>query len=185
MTELVVVVHAMTAAMRAARFPADEPIEPVRETPAALGGVFARAGRVVVGPEARTRSTAARFGAEYTVEPALRELDPGDWAGAGLDAIDPGDLGRWLGDPDFAPPGGESPSQLLARVGAWLDGLGGRGAGPEEAAARTVAVTHPAVARAVAVAALELPAPAFWRFEARPLAALRLRRSPRGWSVVL
>ncbi|MDG3010150.1 histidine phosphatase family protein [Rhodococcus sp. D2-41] len=169
----------MTEALRAARFPGDESLEPFRAgraLPAPLGTAFARADCVLTAPEARARETAALFGVDSHVEQALREQDPGAWAGKVPADLDPTELGTWLGDPGFAPPGGESVDALLGRVGRWLGDVG---------EGRTVAVTHPAVTRAVAVRALDLPADRFWRIEARPLSALYLRRDHRGWTVQL
>lgn len=214
MTELAVVVHAMTGALRAARFPADEPIEHVHTLPEPLAGSFARADRIVTAPEARARQTAAllRGGADGRtddggagssgaassgaagsgaassgaahIDPALRDIDPGAWAGLGPADLAPDALSAWLTEPGFAPPGGESPSALLERVGGWLDGLGGRRGGTDAPhARRIVAVTHPAVLRAVMVCALDMPEDRFWRVEARPLSALHLRDSARGWTM--
>ena len=82
----------------------------------------------------------------------------------------------WIDDPAFAGHGGESVEMLVARVGAWL------------AARRTtqgvvIAVTHAAVLRAAAIAALDAPAAGFWRIDAGPLTALTLSSDGRRWTV--
>jgi alpha-ribazole phosphatase len=51
------------------------------------------------------------------VDPRLLELDFGEWEGLSWDAIAIQDLDRWAAAPlAFAPPGGESGAELLARV---------------------------------------------------------------------
>ncbi|MET9885251.1 histidine phosphatase family protein [Streptomyces sp. NPDC006430] len=92
----------------------------------------------------------------------LRGPDAGQWAGRTLDEVsaeDPAAVQRWLTDPDYAPPGGESVAALIARVGAALAGL---------AAGTHRAVVEQAVVRAAVVHALELPAATFWRLDVRP-----------------
>lgn len=77
-------------------------------------------------PLARTRATAAPIaeglGLDARVEPGLAEYGIGELEGESY-----ADLARVhrfferiAGDPEFAPPGGESPSQLIARVSAAL-----------------------------------------------------------------
>ncbi|MFH7597043.1 histidine phosphatase family protein [Streptomyces racemochromogenes] len=89
--------------------------------------------------------------------------DTGEWAGRTLDEVaaeDPEAVRRWLTDPEFAPPGGgESVTALITRTGEHLAGL--------EPGPHRVVVAQ-AVVRAVVVAALELPAAAFWRLDVRP-----------------
>ena len=47
----------------------------------------------------------------------------------------------------------------------------------------TIAVTHPAVIRAAIVHALQVPLPAFWRFDIAPLSLTDLRFNGGVWSV--
>jgi alpha-ribazole phosphatase len=55
-----------------------------------------------------------------TVDPRLRELDFGHWEGQPWDAISRTELDRWAAAPlSFAPPGGESGADLIARVRAF------------------------------------------------------------------
>ena len=73
----------------------------------------------------------------------LRELGFGAWEGRTWDEIhatEPDALARWgAGWRDAPPPGGESASDLEARVGAWIAALG---------AGRHVAVAHAGTVRA-------------------------------------
>lgn len=89
-------------------------------------------------------------GAPPREEPALIEMDWGDWEGFGLD-----ELRQRFGDAfarseaaglDFRPPGGESPRDVQARVVRWLGAAAARGES-------LVAVTHKGVLRAVLAAA--------------------------------
>ena len=119
---------------------------------------LATAGRLgwAVSPLQRAIETARLLGAiTPVVEPRLAEQDWGDWTGRARSAvaaepIPPG----W----DAAPPRGESPAAVLARVSAWLDDLA-----PADGPDTWAAVTHMGVIRTVVAAAvrwdLQSPAP--------------------------
>jgi probable phosphoglycerate mutase len=106
--------------------------------PDELGGLAA-----VTSPLKRARETAAILGLEAALEPALIEMDWGDWQGQSR-----AELARHYGAAfreeerrglDLTPPGGESPRQVQHRLSAWLDRL----------ARPTIAVTHKGVIRAL------------------------------------
>src|SRR5262249_46119704 len=107
--------------------------------------------------------------ASPVVEPRLVEQDWGEWTGRPRSAI-AAETGRagW----DVAPPGGESPAAVLARVRGWLDGLA-PGDGPDTWAA----VTHMGVIRILIAAALhwDLDAPAPLRLLPERLHRVRRR----------
>ncbi|MFC8530795.1 histidine phosphatase family protein [Nocardia sp. NPDC057227] len=163
MVRLDLVSHGITGALRAGRFPDDEPLldtwaaAPVARPPAV----------VLTGPEQRAVRTAAVLGVRAEVDPALRDLDAGRWRGLGLAELPPEQLHAWLTDPAFAGHGGESVVAVVARVGAWLAEVAAR-----EAA--VLAVTHPAVVRAAVVTALDAPPSAFWRVDVPPGSRTRL-----------
>ncbi|GAA1718826.1 histidine phosphatase family protein [Fodinicola feengrottensis] len=171
---LTLVSHAATAATRNAAFPLDESLErPESVTPSDR---LRRVETIVCGPEIRCLATAERLGFEPTVESALADLNLGGWRGrtlADLQASDPAALLSWLTDPTAAPHSGESLTDLRERVTAWLDGVSGR----------TVAVTHPAVVRAVVVHVLDAPLSAFWRLDVAPSSYTRLSRSGPSWTL--
>jgi broad specificity phosphatase PhoE len=101
----------------------------------------------VTSPLARARQTAAVLGhPEAAVEPALIEMDWGEWEGRRLAELraDPGaEMARREGAGlDFAAPGGESPRQVQARLAPWLGRLAAAGR-------PTVAVGHKGVMRAL------------------------------------
>jgi broad specificity phosphatase PhoE len=111
------------------------------------------------------------------VEPALRGCRHGRWSGLGLAEAQAMDgeaaLLAWLTDPAAAPHGGESFTDVMRRVGAWLDDRaqdGGHG----------VAVSHPEVARSAVLKAIGGRPDGFARIDAGPLARVVLTFD-RGW----
>jgi len=168
--------HGMTEAMRAARFPADEPLTEGGRN-ALAGRRPSRAATVLTAPERRAVETAELLGLTATVDERLRDLDAGAWRGAELAAIPEEHLRDWLSDPEFRGHGGESVLDVLARTGRWLADVADSGRS-------TVAVTHPAVIRAALVVALDAPPAAFWRLDVGPGAVVRLRHRGR-WSLRL
>nr|WP_042185203.1 histidine phosphatase family protein [Kibdelosporangium sp. MJ126-NF4]CEL16611.1 Probable phosphoglycerate mutase [Kibdelosporangium sp. MJ126-NF4]CTQ89038.1 Probable phosphoglycerate mutase [Kibdelosporangium sp. MJ126-NF4] len=170
-TKVVLISHAPTAATRGTTFPDDESLERPGET---LAVQLGRCTRFGLGPERRCRQTATALGwHDAVVEPALADLDFGRWRGRPLGEIT--DF-SWLADPSAAPHGGESVQDVLTRVGEWLEGLRGTGE-------RVAAVTHPAVARAAVVHALNAPVQAFWRIDVAPLSVTRLTNSGPNWTL--
>ncbi|MCK9923063.1 histidine phosphatase family protein [Frankia sp. AgPm24] len=184
---LALVSAAPTPALRAARFPDDEGLDAdgLRRTaaaartlaagPLAAGALPGRA-RVLIDDSARARQTARVLGLSaragetgVRVETALRDLDVGDWRGRELSEIPSADLLRWHEEPTMAPPGGESRQALVTRVSTWLDGLAGE-------AEHVIAVSHPAIVRAVLLTVLRCPPEVFWRIDVAPLTATLLHR---------
>jgi probable phosphoglycerate mutase len=123
-----------------------------------------------VSPLRRAVETARLLGATApVVEPRLAEQDWGEWTGrtrsaVAAETVHPG----W----NTAPPGGESPAAVLARVREWLDGLA-----PSEGPDTWAAVTHMGVIRVVLAAALrwDLAAPAPLRLLPERLQRVRRR----------
>lgn len=177
MTRLTIICHAATDAVRAARFPDDEDIDdPGARSPSPASPISA--GRWLAGPERRTLSTAAALGGRIVaVDPDLRDWDCGRWGGrdlADLQRSEASDLAAWLSDPAANPHGGESLLDLVGRAGRWLDRQAAGGA-------RTAAVTHPAILRALVVKALDAGPAAFWHLDAQPLCRARLSHDGRRW----
>jgi broad specificity phosphatase PhoE len=177
---LTLISHAATKATRAALFPLDEPLEPEScAEAAALEGVAGRVDGAWTSPALRAVQTAKALGLEASIDPALQDIDLGQWAGKSLvevEAADPLGLRRWLEDVSAAPHGGESVEHLLQRVSGWLDRVS-RGAG------RLVAVTHAAVIRAAAVVALDASPRSFWRIDVKPLCCSRFQARDGRWTV--
>jgi broad specificity phosphatase PhoE len=197
-TRLLLVSHAATAAQRAGRFPADDPLD-------ARGRAEAEAVRtrlvlpadtaVFTSPAACARDTAAALGLSATPADALADIDYGKWRGQRLaDIADeaPHELAVWTRDPDIAPPGGESFAQLVRRIGEWLDAQQAdvrscnavnEASFVASAHGRTiVAITHAPLLRAAIVHALGASPDVFCRIEIAPLSIVELRHSRRGWT---
>ena len=112
-------------------------------------------------------------GLERRDEPALRELDRGEWAGltfAELDRRDPGAYQRWSAAPhEVRPPGGENLTDLTRRVVPALARIAAEHRGAEIAI-----VTHSWVIRVAVCAALAVP----------PARCMRLDVSTGGMAVL-
>ncbi|MGF6774743.1 broad specificity phosphatase PhoE [Paraburkholderia sp. GAS199] len=187
---LLLLSHGSTAAMRAGRFPADDPLDErglaevaaaAERVHAALGGTAA----VFVSPARSARQTAAALGMEVdaTVESRLNDIDYAAWHGrrlADLAAEAPHDLAAWMRDPDCAAHGGESFSQLVKRVGQWLDAADLSAHGTDRATVGLV-ITHATVIRAALIHALGASPTVFARIDITPLSLVELRHSARGW----
>ncbi|MBU8811884.1 histidine phosphatase family protein [Mycolicibacterium goodii] len=172
---LSLVAHAMTDAVAAGRFPVDEPLNELghRQTDAVEMGAFDTA---FCGPEKRARQTAELLGLQAEVRTELADLDCGSWRGNVLGGVDPADLAVWLTDPTSAPHGGESIVGLVDRVRRWLQTVSThRGT--------LIAVTHPAVVRAVILVALDAPPKSFWRIDIAPVSRTVLHYRGDAWTL--
>jgi broad specificity phosphatase PhoE len=183
-TRLLLISHAATAAMRAGRFPADDPLDArgLAEADTARARLsIPRDAAAFVSPSVCARETASVLGLSAVIDEGLADVDYGRWHGrrlADLGAQAPQDLAAWTHDPDAAAHGGESFSQVVKRIGNWLDALG-------EASRHTqnvVAVTHAPLIRAAIVHALGASPQVFSHIEIAPLSVVELRRSRRRWT---
>jgi broad specificity phosphatase PhoE len=174
---LTLVSHAMTDAMAAGRFPADEPLNDTGRRRAERLEIKSDA-RQLVGPEQRARQTAELLGLQATVEPKLADLDFGRWRGSTLQSVPAADLQTWLTDPAQAPHDGESIVDLIERVTGWLKSL------PDNALP-IFAVTHPAVIRATVLVAVGAPPKSFWRIDITPLSRTVLHFRDGCWTLRL
>jgi broad specificity phosphatase PhoE len=195
---LLLISHASTAAQRAGRMPADgDPLDArsIAETEATQTRLTLPADAAVfVSPAVCARETASALGLTATLDEGLADMNYGRWCGRRLVEIAneaPQDFAAWTRDPDATPHGGESFSQLVLRVGAWLDALDvattkplkeGTAASASNGPRHVVAVTHAPWLRAALVHALEAPPAVFPRIEIAPLSVVELRRSRRGWT---
>ncbi|ACI51431.1 putative phosphoglycerate mutase [Gluconacetobacter diazotrophicus PA1 5] len=78
---------------------------------------------------------------------ALRDCDCGYWAGKALHDLPADQVVQWLGDPAFAPPGGESRAAMFGRVTRWM-------AKVSHTHDHLVVAVRPAVVRAMVLVAL-------------------------------
>ncbi len=183
-TRVLMIAHGATGATRAARFPQDEPLEPGAERAARQLAVALplNPGRAtaLTGPEMRCRQTAQLLQlSQPATDQALADWQAGDWTGRTLDELaaqQPGGVQEWLENPHARPHHGENLTEVISRAGRWLD---------ERDQDRVIAVTHPALLRAVAVHALQAPPSSFWRIDVPPLSTLLASGEPGRWSVRL
>ncbi|MFC9247547.1 histidine phosphatase family protein [Streptomyces sp. NPDC057136] len=178
---VILISPAMNAALREARFEGDAPLDEAgtRRARAAAGRVPG-ADLYVSGSSERCLRTAEALGLHPVPEPALAGWDMGRWRGKRLSDVsgsEPEAVAAWLTDPSAAPHGGESLTNLSARVGSWLDGL-------EEDSGRVLAVAEPAVVRAAIVHGIGLPSAAFWRLDVPPLALTELSGRQGRWNLM-
>jgi len=115
---------------------------------------------------APAEAIAQTHGVDHIVDPRWQELDFGDWDGADPAAIASPRLDAFWDDPEAnPPPGGESWSALVARLGAALDGL----------AAPTLVLTHAGAMRAALTCLLGLTYRQGWTLDLPYGAVLSLR----------
>jgi broad specificity phosphatase PhoE len=177
---LTLICHAATSATRAASFATDEPLEPLGLAKAlAMAGQLRRVDTAWSSPALRAVQTAAALGLSATVDPRLRDIDLGRWAGRALTDIattDPVGLAAWTADAAAQPHGGEAITDVLERVAAWLETL-------ESREGRLVAVTHAAIIRAAIIVALDAKALSFWRIDVIPLCFASFRGRAGHWTL--
>jgi broad specificity phosphatase PhoE len=173
-TRLVLLCAGATASARAGSFPdPDEPLDDGgREKARALRLDGPSFDECCAAPSYAAIETASLLDLVARPVAALRDVDRGDWAGHGFEAIDQAALATWLAAPDAATPGGESMVDVVTRVAPWLDGLSGSDR-------RVLAITHPAVIRAALAHALSLPVAATLAIDVPPLAAVALSHHDR------
>jgi broad specificity phosphatase PhoE len=177
---LTLISHASTRAVRDAAFPMDEPLDPQgRAKAAALAADRRRVDVALTSPALRTRQTAEALQLDATVDPALRDIDLGRWAGLVLSEIqgtEPDAVADWISKTDAAPHGGESVVDVLERIAPWLSSL-------SRGAKHVVAVTHPAVIRAAVILAIDAKPASFWRIDVAPLCRVRLSGNGFRWNL--
>jgi len=153
-------------------------------------------------PAAAALQTAAALDFVPHVDAALRDADYGQWSGCPLKDIahaDPERLHAWLTDEAVAPPMGESFTQVLARVDAWLEAmLTAAAKAPTHETAKAlanvsaadfaqrsvVAVTHPVVMRAAALRCDGVSLGVAARMDIAPLSIMTLERRHDAWTAL-
>jgi ribonuclease H / adenosylcobalamin/alpha-ribazole phosphatase len=122
-------------------------------------------GVIVTSPLLRTVQTAqavaAVTGAAVVTDDGFRETDFGAWEGLTFAEVRerwPAEMSAWLADPEVAPPGGESFTDVSARVTAALDRLLAARAGQT-----VLIVSHVTPIKTLVAAALLAPPAALYR----------------------
>jgi broad specificity phosphatase PhoE len=177
---LTLICHASTRATRQAAFPTDEPLEPQGLAKALkLASAHSGVESAWTSPALRAVQTAAALGLTAIADAALSDIDLGAWAGhslADIEAADPVGLATWMSDAAANPHGGESLVALIGRVTVWLDKMG-------RCKGSVLAVTHPAVIRAVTIITLNAPPISFWRIDVAPLCFARFQGRAGRWTL--
>lgn len=180
-TQFILVRHGVTESTVAKRFSgsggADLPLSELGVKQAQAAGVEIRhrggADVVVASPLLRTRQTAAHIAAEIDIAPEdivilenLRECAFGEWDGLTFAEVAQRDgeaLAAWLGDPDAAPPGGESFRTVHHRIEEAMLEMLDRFSGQ-----RIVVVSHVTPVKCVFLHAIEGSLDALFRIELPP-----------------
>ncbi len=134
---------------------------------------------IVTSPLARAVETATwigeRVGVTPRVDARLIELDYGEWDGHRIADVPAATRDRWRADPSFTPPGGESLTDLRARVAPLAAEL------YEQAEDHTsIAVSHVSPIKAVILWALGLGDEYSWRLRLDVASISRLGHGPAG-----
>jgi len=177
---LTLLCHGATTTRREAAFPDDQPLAPGEaEKAAGLRPLLPDGVTVLVSPARAARQTAEALSLGHVVDPALRDLDHGRWAGrpiAEIERQEPENLRLWVSDPDAAPHGGELRTQLMARMAGWMDERIASGG-------RYLVITHPAVIRAIVLHVLGAPAASWSRIDVEHLGVTDIRSDGRRWTL--
>ena len=102
----------------------------------------------------------AAAGLPVKFDARLRETHLGRWQGLTVDEIDrdePGAIAAWRSDPTWAPPGGESRVEVVARARPVVDELDAELADSEESSTTVLLVAHGGCIAGLVTGLLELP----------------------------
>jgi broad specificity phosphatase PhoE len=143
-------------------------------------------GVIVTSPLLRTVQTAqevaAVTGAAVVTDDGFRETDFGAWEGLTFAEVRerwPAELAEWLADPEVAPPGGESFTDVSARVIAALHRVLAARAGQ-----RVLIVSHVTPIKTLVAAALLAPPAALYRMHLDVAALCEIDWYPDGPAVL-
>lgn len=179
MTRFVLVRHGRTAWNRVERFRgrADIPLDEVglaqAQATAARLATECQPAAIYASPLSRAFKTAeaiaSRYGLEVVREPALIDIDYGEWQGLSPEGVRqrwPDELDAWYHNPERARiPGGEALTDLRSRT---MEGI--RRLAERHAAEAVVLVGHTVVNRVILLAVLGLGNDRFWRLRQEPCA---------------
>lgn len=178
---LIVVRHGRTEANAAGLLlgRADPPLDELgRMQSAAVAAAVTAPGqvdRVVASPLRRARETAERFGLPVEVDDRWIELDYGRYDGVVTGAVPAEMWAAWRSDPAYRLPGGESLTELGARVREAADGLV-----PDATDGTVVVVTHVSPVKAALAWALGAGDDIAWRAYVAPASITRIAMAPAG-----
>jgi len=176
---LILVRHGRTAFNASGRLVGrlDPPLDDIGMAQAeAIGEALKGVDRVVSSPLLRARQTAEQIGEPVEIDDRWIEVDYGVFDGAELGTPGPIDLfERWRTNSDYVPPGGESLSQMAARIVPSLEELLADAAGDD-----IVVVSHVSPIKAAVSWVLGAGAEAAWRSHLDQASITRVSVTPRG-----
>jgi broad specificity phosphatase PhoE len=142
----------------------------------AVAAALPPADLVISSPLCRARQTAQAFGAPVVVDERWIELNYGELDGRTMSSLGSAMWDGWIGDANFAPPGGESMAELEKRVVGACEDL--RSSMTELV---VVVVSHVSPIKAALGWVLGLPTvDAGWRMHLDPASISRVHVGPRG-----
>ncbi|MDR5807849.1 histidine phosphatase family protein [Caballeronia sp. LZ019] len=166
---VILLCHAATHAMKAARFPTgDEPAEHDQ----LMHLQFPRGYPVMSSPAAAARQTAAWITSQFTTDPAFDDIDYGRWRGHAVREIaqqEPENVAAWLSDVNARSHGGESIAVLAERVGQALERIAN-----DASHECCVVVTHAIVVKAALALVRGEPLASLLKMDLTPLSSIWL-----------
>jgi broad specificity phosphatase PhoE len=180
---LILVRHGETAANASGLLlgRSDPPLTPLgRRQAAALATVpgIAGAERVIASPLRRAQETAGFLGETVVIDERWAEIDYGELEGMALGDVPTEVWAGWKADPTWAPPGGESLTDVGTRVRAACRGLEA-----EATSGDVVVVSHVSPIKAAVAWALGVGDAVAWRMFLDVAAVCRIAVSPSGPSL--
>jgi broad specificity phosphatase PhoE len=175
---LVLVRHGRTAANAQGLLQGrlDYPLDEVGLAQAAeVAKALGRPSRVVSSPLRRARETAEALGVDVDVDERWTELDYGELDGQPVASMGFEAWARWRDDSRFAPPGGESLSDMAARVVSACEDLR-----DEATEAEVVVVSHVSPIKTAMAWALGLGTELAWHSHLDQASITRISFGPRG-----
>lgn len=178
---LILLRHGQTSANASAQLQGrmDLSLDDVGRIQAVRCGAFIRENfphaRVISSPLMRAVQTASAISNEFEIDERFVELDYGDWDGVPMSEIDSSHWAHWRDNPTFQPPGGESLTELDARVRPALEELS------EQATTQDVViVSHVSPIKSAITWALGVGPDVTWRCHLDRASITRIGIGPRG-----
>ncbi|KDR34765.1 phosphoglycerate mutase [Caballeronia grimmiae] len=177
---VILLCHAATHAMKAARFPTGN--EPAKRAELMRFGLPHDV-PVISSPAAAARETASWLTSQFTIDPAFDDIDYGRWRGHAIREIaqqEAESIAAWLSDVNARPHGGESIAMLAERIAGALTRIGN-----DASHECCIVVTHAIVVKAALAHVRGEALASSLRMDFAPLSSIQLEydAAHRLWSV--
>lgn len=179
-TELILMCHGATHAMKAGLFPAvDDPVDHAERMQIARIARLAEAIKpdyLITGDALAARETARAFAVEARPSASWNDVNYGAWAGRPIRDIhdtDPDGLSAWLTDPSSAAHGGESVAACQQRVADAMTRFDDDGI--------TLVITHAIVVKTALAHVLRAPLQSIYSMDLEPLSTITFTRMQGEW----